>query len=167
MKKRYNPAYRMPNADGLTDREAAIDAIVRFVNSLDDGDADLCASSLLEQAIVDFTPFQKIGMKHGEVYGQTEIVKLLMSAVGKPLDTTHMATNIRCKLVGADLAELTCCVLAQHFRLGEGLRRECQDHFLNGNLYKGIIVRDGDLWKISRLTISPAWALGNSEVMTV
>lgn len=157
----------MPNTDGLTDREAAIDAIIRFVTSLDDGDADLCASALLSTATVDFTPFQKIGMKHGEVHGQKDIVSLLMSAVGKPLDTTHMATNVRCKLVEADSAELTCCVLAQHFRLGEGLKPECQDHYLNGNLYKGIIVRDGELWKVSRLTISPAWALGNSDVMKV
>lgn len=157
----------MPNADGLTDREAAIDAIIRFVTSLDDGDADLCASSLHAEAIVDFTPFQKIGMKHGEIHGQANFVKLLMDAVGKPLDTTHMATNIRCKLVDPDSADLTCCVLAQHFRLGEGLKVGCDDHFLNGNLYKGTIVRDGELWKISRLTISPAWALGNNDVMNL
>lgn len=157
----------MANIDGLSDREAAIDAVIRFVNSLDDGDAGLCASSLLTDATVDFTPFQKIGMKHGKVHGQADIVRLLMNAVGKPLDTTHMATNIRCKMTEKASAELTCCVLALHFRLGEALNPDCQDHYLNGNLYKSTIVRDGGLWKIRELIISPAWTLGNSDVMRI
>jgi hypothetical protein len=44
---------RMPNAGGLTDREAAIDAVIRFVCALDEGDSELSASSLSEDAVMD------------------------------------------------------------------------------------------------------------------
>ncbi|KAK4502107.1 hypothetical protein PRZ48_005530 [Zasmidium cellare] len=156
----------MPNAGGLTDREAAIDAVIRFVCALDEGDADLSASSLTEDAVMDLTPFQKVGMDRGLAEGRSNIVKILMDAVGKPLDTTHCATNIRCTVQG-ESAELKSCILAQHFRRGEGPDPKFQDHYLFGNQYAAQIVRDGELWKIKRLTITPAWVAGNPEIMNV
>lgn len=157
----------MPNFGGLTDREAAIDAIIRFVLSLDNGDSTLCTSSLTKDTVTDLTPFQKIGMNHQHpIVGRQAVVDLLMGAVGRPLDTTHMATNIRCTVQG-DEAELTCCVLAQHFRLGEGLDPKFQEHYLGANNYEATIVRDGDLWKVKKLVIIPAWTLGNLDVMKV
>ncbi|KAF2159003.1 hypothetical protein M409DRAFT_30539 [Zasmidium cellare ATCC 36951] len=156
----------MPNAGGLTDREAAIDAVIRFVCALDQGDAELSASSLTKDSIMDLTPFRKVGMERGIAEGRDAIVKVLMDAVGKPLDTTHSATNIRCTVQG-DSAELTTCVLAQHFRRGEGPSPEFQDYYLFGNQYAAQIVRDGELWRIKRLTITPAWVVGNPEIMNV
>lgn len=156
----------MANAGGLTDREAAIDAVIRFVCALDEGDAELSASSLTEDSIMDLTPFRKVGMERGVAEGRDATVKVLMDAVGKPLDTTHSATNIRCTVQG-DSAELTTCVLAQHFRRGEGPSPEFQDHYLFGNQYAAQIVRDGEFWKIKRLTITPAWVVGNPDVMNV
>ena len=156
----------MPNAGGLTDREAAIDAIIRFVVSLDDGDRELCASSLTEDMIMDLTPFSKIGMNNQSSTGKAAVVERLMTAVGKPLDTTHCATNIRCTVSG-DEANLSCCVLAQHFRLGQGPSHNFQDHYLVANQYKADIVREGDLWKVSKLIITPAWTQGDPEVMKV
>lgn len=156
----------MPNAGGLTDREAAIDAVIRFVCALDEADAELSASSLTEDAIMDLSPFSKAGMTPRVVHGRSETVNLLMSAVGKPLDTTHSATNVRCTVDG-DRANLSCCVLAQHFKGGQGPSPEFQDYWFNGNQYKCDIVRDGELWKISKVLITPAWTLGNPDVMKV
>lgn len=156
----------MPNAGGLTDREAAIDAIIRFVTSLDSGDEELCNSSMTENIVMDLSPFAKAGLNIPVVDGRQAAVNQLMTAVGKALDTTHMATNIRCT-VDRDTAELTCTVLAQHFRKGEGLRSECQENCLHGNLYKATIVREGDLWKTKYLMITPAWTQGTHDVMKV
>lgn len=89
-----------------------------------------------------------------------------MNAVGKPLDTTHMATNVRCEVNG-DRAELQAQILAQHFRRNEGNDPTSNDSFLNGNIYKCSIVRDRGLWKIKVADIRPAWTHGNPEVMKV
>lgn len=159
----------MPNFGGLADRESAIDAVIRFVVALDTGDTDLSTSSLTEDATLDLTPFQTAGPEfahYNVVSGRTAIVDRLMTAVGTALDTTHCATNIRC-LVDNNTASLTCCVLAQHFRKGEGLDPEKQDYCLHGNQYEATIVRVGDLWRIKTLVITPAWAQGNPEVMKV
>lgn len=156
----------MPNADGLTDREAAIDAIIRFVNSLDFGDTDMCISSLTDDTVLDLTPFRAAGRQLEAVHGRDKVVETLMSGVGKPLDTTHCATNIRCTVNG-DFADLTCCVLAQHFRKGEGPSPDYQEFCQNGNQYVAKIVREGEVWKVSNLVITPAWTLGNPDVMRV
>ncbi|CAM1511819.1 Fc.00g093320.m01.CDS01 [Cosmosporella sp. VM-42] len=156
----------MPNDGGLTDREAAIDAIIRFVCALDEGDPELSASSLTEDATMDLSPFQKAGLNYEPVHGRANIVDRLMKAVGKPLDTTHSATNIRCT-VEKDTAKLTCCVLAQHFRGGQGPSPEFQDYYLFGNQYKATLVRSGELWRVNMLTIAPAWTQGNPDVMKV
>ena len=156
----------MPNAGGLTDREAAIDAIIRFVCALDEADAELSVSALTEDAIMDLSAFTKAGMNYGVVNGRDEIVNRLMTAVGKPLDTTHSATNIRCTVNG-DTASLTTCVLAQHFRRGEGPDPKCQEYYLFGNQYKATLIRNGELWRVNNLTIAPAWTQGNPDVMKV
>jgi hypothetical protein len=156
----------MHNAGGLTDREAAIDAIIRFVCALDEGDPELSASALTEDAVMDLSAFQKSGLSYSAIHGRTAIVDALMSKVGKPLDTTHCATNVRCTVDG-DRASLTCCVLAQHWRGGQGPSPEFQEYFLQGNQYKATLVREEDLWKVDNLTIAPSWSQGNPDVMKV
>ena len=156
----------MPNVGGLTDREAAIDAVIRFVCALDEADSELSTSSLTTDAIMDLSPFSKAGMKSRVVHGREEVVDILMSAVGRPLDTTHSATNIRCTVDG-DKADLSCCILAQHFKAGQGPSPEFQDYWFNGNQYSCNIVRDGELWRISKVLITPVWTFGNPDVMKV
>lgn len=155
----------MSNAGGLTDREAAIDALIRFVCALDEADSDLSASSLTEDAIMELK-FSHNGASNRIVNGRETIVKLLMDAVGKPLDTTHMATNIRCSVEG-DKANLSATILAQHFRLGEGPGAEYKDYYLFGNLYNCSVVREEDYWKINKVTIKASWTLGEPSVMKV
>ncbi|KAL6245301.1 hypothetical protein RBB50_008076 [Rhinocladiella similis] len=155
----------MPNAGGLTDREAAIDAIIRFVCSLDNGESELCASAFTEDVVVTLN-FSKIGTHYDPVVGRDNVVNIMMKQVGKPLDTTHSATNVRCTVTG-DSADLTTCVLAQHFRGGEGPSPEFQDYYFFGNQYKTTLVRAGDLWRVKTLEITPAWTQGNPDVMKV
>jgi hypothetical protein len=156
----------MPNKGGLTDREAAIDALHRFVWALDEGDDALSASSLTTDAVMSLH-FTHNGAKPREIEGRETIVELLMSAVGRPLDTTHMATNVRCEVDG-DKAELQAQILAQHFRGGEGVGPDFGDYYMFGNIYKCSIERaDEGLWKISRVTIKAMWTQGNPEVMKV
>lgn len=162
----YAPPLSMPNKGGLTDREAAIDALHRFLWALDEGNDTLSASSLTLDAVM-VLQFTHNGAKPREVLGRETIVELLMSAVGRPLDTTHMATNVRCEVEGNE-AKLQAQILAQHFRGGEGLGPEFGDYYLFGNIYKCDIERaDHGLWKISRVTIKAAWTQGNPEVMKV
>ncbi|KAK3633283.1 hypothetical protein LTR56_015851 [Elasticomyces elasticus] len=153
----------MPNQGGLTDREAAIDAVIRFVDALDNGDSNLSESSLTENATMNLV-FGNSGMQSRKIEGRKPIVGALMGKVGTALDTTHMATNIRCQVDG-DEAELTSAILAQHFRLGEGQSSDSQDYFMNGNKYRCKIVRAGKLWRIESITIEPAWTLGNPAIM--
>lgn len=156
----------MPNAGGLTDREAAIDAVIRFVCALDNGSSELSASSMTEDVRLDMSPFKAIGWNDNSKSGRTEVVKLLMDAIGTGLDTTHSATNVRCTVDG-DSAELTSCVLAQHFRRGEGPSPDYQDYYLLGNHYKADIVREGELWRMKKVSIAPGWTQGNPDVMKV
>ena len=156
----------MPNADGLTDREAAIDAITRFVNSLDEGDPDLLRSAITDNMLMDLSPFNKAGFNYSPFSGKEQVVERLMKAVGKSLDSTHSITNFRCKVSG-DEAELSCYVLAQHFRLGQGPSSDFQDFYLMGNKYKAVIVRAGEVWKVSKLACEPAWTHGVAAVMQV
>jgi hypothetical protein len=156
----------MTNKGGLTDREAAIDALHRFVWALDEGSGALSASSLTANAVMTLR-FTHNGAKPREIVGREDIVELLMSAVGRPLDTTHMATNVRCEVEG-DRAKLQAQILAQHFRGGEGVGPEFGDYYLFGNIYNCDIERaDEGLWKITHVTIKAAWTQGNPEVMKV
>jgi hypothetical protein len=156
----------MSNKGGLTDREAAIDALHRFVWALDEGSDDLSSSSLTPDATMVLN-FTHNGAKPREINGRDTIVETLMSAVGRPLDTTHMATNVRCEVDG-DKAKLQAQILAQHFRGGEGVSPEYGDYYLFGNIYKCEIERaDEGLWRINRVTISAKWTQGKPEVMKV
>lgn len=121
---------------------------------------------MTEDVILDMTPFKKLGWDSQSTTGREEVVKRLMDAVGTALDTTHSATNIRCT-VDEDTANLSSTVLAQHFRLGEGLNPECNDYYLFGNFYKAEIVRAGDVWRMKKVTITPGWTQGNPDVMKV
>ena len=155
----------MHNADGLTDRDAAIDALTRFAIALDDNDRDLLAGSLTENMVMDLTPFQKVGMNYSTTEGREVVTNQLIKAVG-PLDSTHHLSNFRVKVTG-DKADLSCYVLAQHFRNSQGASSEFQDSYLMGNRYSATVVRAGDVWKIENLVIHPAWTQGVLDVMKV
>jgi hypothetical protein len=154
----------MPIPSRLTDREAAIDAVLRFVEGLDDADASLVNSAFTPDATIDLSPISNIGLAFSELSGRDTIVDKLLNSVG-PLDSSHHVSNFRVNIAG-DSATLTCYALAQHFRTGQGPSPEHRSYFLMGNRYQADLVRGGDGdWRIRRLVVKCAWSEGDIGVL--
>lgn len=148
----------------LIDHGAITDALHRYTAGLDHGDADLLASSLTEDAMVDLTPAtSKIGLDFPVLKPRDTIVGALIPAVG-PLDTSHVISNIRTAVHG-DTAHVNCYALAQHYLPQEGPKPDRTRHALMMNHYDADLRREGSTWRISRLTIDNAWFEGDESVL--
>ncbi|MEU3854439.1 nuclear transport factor 2 family protein [Streptomyces sp. NPDC029554] len=148
----------------LLDHAAIADALHRYTAGLDHGDADLLASSLTEDAMVDLTPAtSKIGLDFPALKPRDTIVGTLIPAVG-PLDTSHVISNIRASVDG-DTAHVNCYAMAQHYLPHEGPKPDRTRHALMMNRYDADLTRDGSTWRISRLTIDNAWFEGDETVL--
>ena len=66
--------------------------------------------------------------------------------------------------IGEDSATLHCYVLAQHFMPRQGSRPGSENALLM-NRYDCELVRDGQKWRFSLITIDNAWAQGNPEIL--
>ncbi|MFJ6392444.1 nuclear transport factor 2 family protein [Streptomyces sp. NPDC091972] len=162
------PPEERPMADDklqlLIDHAAIVDALHRYTAGLDHGDADLLASSLTEDAMVDLTPAtSKIGLDFPALKPRDTVVGVLIPAVG-PLDTSHVISNVRARVDG-DHAQVKCYAMAQHYLPGEGPKPDRTRHALMMNRYDADLTRDGDTWRISRLTIDNAWFEGDESVL--
>lgn len=149
---------------GLSDREAVIDAVLRFVIALDDNDEGLLISAFTEDAVVDLGPASVIGIPFSELSGRDKVAKTLLKSVG-PLDTTHMTSNFRVSVVG-DTAQLSCYALASHFRPGQGPSPEHHKGFTMANRYTTELVRDDGAWRIRHMVINCTWSDGDIGVIT-
>ncbi|WP_244790968.1 nuclear transport factor 2 family protein [Streptomyces sp. BJ20] len=148
----------------LIDHAAIADALHRYTAGLDHGDADLLASSLTEDAMVDLTPAtSKIGLDFPALKPRDTVVGALIPAVG-PLDTSHVISNIRATVDG-DTAHVNCYAMAQHYLPQEGPEPDRTRHALMMNRYDADLTRDGSAWRISRLTIDNAWFEGDETVL--
>lgn len=148
----------------MADRAAIADTLHRYAAGLDHGDAELLTSSLTENATVDLTPATtKIGLDFPVLSPRAAVVGALIPAVG-PLDTSHVITNIR-STVDGDAAKAHCYAMAQHFPPGDGPRPDRTRQALMMNRYDADLVRDGEAWRISRLTIDSAWFSGDPTVL--
>jgi FAD/FMN-containing dehydrogenase len=150
----------------LTDQAGIADTLHRYAAGLDHGDAELLASSLTEDALVDLTPATgRIGLDFPPLEPREVVVGALIPAVG-PLDTSHVISNVRATVDG-DTAHVNCYAMAQHYLPGEGPRPERTRHALMMNRYDADMRRDGDgsTWRISRLTIDSAWFEGDKTVL--
>lgn len=90
----------MASPSELTDCEAAIDAVLRFVKSLDNADPSLLYSAFTSNATVDLSPICKIGLAFFELNDRDTIV----SKVLKSVDSTHHVSNSRVTLAGDSAA---------------------------------------------------------------
>lgn len=150
--------------NGMTDREAAIDAVLRFVIGLDDADVDLVASAFTPDAVADVRGLSSIGIDYPELVGRDKVVSTLMNGVGV-LDTTHQLGNFRVAL-NNDSAHLDCYVLAQHWRPGQGASPEHSAEFTMTNRYKVDLVRTSDgSWRMKKIIINCAWSKGDLGVL--
>ena len=156
---------------GLSAREAAADAINRFVLALDLNDADIMRSAFTEDGVLDKSGLMApLGQDPGADHGIDQIIAITLAHVG-PMGSSHHLSNFRLKLNGDETeAEVTCHALAQHFRPGEGLDPSKRDYLLFGNIYHADVVKDGPeenaLWKIKRIGMYALWCEGDTGVAT-
>src|SRR5205823_11037339 len=80
-----------------------------------------------------------------------------------PLDTSHTATNLQIE-ISDDSAILSAYVMSQHFMPRQGSRPGAE-HALLMNRYDCELVRDGQKWRLRRITIDNAWSQGNPEII--
>ncbi|MTD54547.1 nuclear transport factor 2 family protein [Amycolatopsis pithecellobii] len=145
------------------DRQEVADALYRWALGLDTGDAEMFASALTEDVVVDFTRAgAKLGLTYPAIHGREIAVHALISSIG-PLDTTHSATNVRVAMDG-DRATLQAHVLAQHFPPGEGSAPDRTRHGLAMNRYSGELVRSGETWRFTRLSADNLWFEGDPKI---
>jgi hypothetical protein len=149
---------------GLSDREACIDTFLRFTQGLDECNKQLIASSWTEDAVLDLTPMQKIGLSFGITSTRGAIVSQTLNGVGS-MDSHHLVSNWRVHIQG-NTAYMTGAGLAQHYPPTLGPRPEVDNRLLMANRYNVELRRAEDgLWRMSKLTISNGWTEGNLAVM--
>jgi SnoaL-like protein len=145
------------------DRYEIADALHRYAFGLDHGDADSLASALTEDCIFDFTPAgKKLKLDFPKLTGRQAILDSVLPLIG-PLDTSHTASNLQIEL-SDDSATLSAYVMSQHFMPREGPRRGTESALLM-NRYDCDLVRDGDKWRLKRITIDNAWCEGDPEIL--
>jgi hypothetical protein len=145
------------------DRYEIADTLHRYAFGLDHGDADSLASAFTEDCLLDFTPAgKKLGLDFPKLTGRDAIVKALLPLLG-PLDTSHTASNLQIE-ISNDSATLYAYVMSQHFMPREGSRPGSENALLM-NRYDCELVRDGQKWRFTRVTIDNAWAQGNPEIL--
>ena len=146
-----------------SDRYEIADTLHRYAFGLDHGDADSLMSALSEDCIFDFTPAgRKLGLNFPRLTSRQAIVDAVLPLIG-PLDTSHTASNLQIE-ISDDSATLGAYVMSQHFMPREGPRRGTESALLM-NRYDCDLVRDGQKWRIKRVTIDNAWAEGDPEIL--
>jgi hypothetical protein len=148
----------------LLDHHGVVDAAVRYTTGLDTGDADLMASALTEDAVVDVTPaMSAIGLDFPVLSPRDTVVGGLIGAVGR-LQTSHSVTNAR-STVDTDDATLSCYVDAV-YRLPRGEQEDrTVRHAQMMIRYTTRLVRADGGWRIRHLRIDGLWFDGDPQVL--
>jgi SnoaL-like protein len=74
----------------------------------------------------------------------------------------HGAGRYRRVEIDGDQAHLTCYLVGQHHRAGEGASADHGDHLWPGNFFDTHLVRDHEhVWRIRRHRVDSSWADGN------
>jgi SnoaL-like domain len=145
------------------DRYEIADTLHRYAFGLDHGDADLLASALTEDCILDFRPAdKKLRLDFPLIIGRQAILDAVLPLIG-PLDTSHTATNLQIE-ISDDSATLFAYVMSQHFMPREGSKRGAE-HALLMNRYDCELLRDGSKWRFKRITTSNAGSQGDPEIL--
>jgi hypothetical protein len=139
------------------------DALIRFAFGLDAGDKGILESAFTEDILFDVSRVGDEQSGFPAIEGRESVVGMLLMSMG-PLDTMHALSNFRVHVAG-DTARLNCYAMAQHYRPGEGPSRTTTDQVMMGNKYDAVLVRDGQTWRIKRLTIVTIWSQGNPDVL--
>jgi hypothetical protein len=145
------------------DRYEIADALHRYAFGLDYDDANVFASALAEDCILDFGPAdEKLHLDFPLITGRQAILDSVLPLIG-PLDTSHTASNLQIE-IRDDCATLSACVMSQHFMPREGSRRGAENALLM-NRYDCELARDGQKWRFKRITIDNIWSQGDPQIL--
>jgi septum formation inhibitor-activating ATPase MinD len=159
MKRRTFMTTSTSFAQDAADRLAVVEALYRFAAGIDLRDSKLLASSLAENAVSDFRPAAaKAGFEYPVIEGREVIVSALTTSLAA-LDTTHSVSNPRVTIDG-DTARMDVLVEAQHVPRSDPSR-----HYLMKNRYDVELVRNGEVWLITRNTVDNVWRSGDIGVL--
>jgi hypothetical protein len=139
---------------------AIIDALHRFTWGMDTDDGALIASAFAEKGVADFSPAAKrIGITFPPLEGRDTIQKAL-TPFAEGLITSHTVGNARVEING-NQATLRALVEAQQIAKANTSR-----FILLKNDYQVDLVKEGDTWLITRMTIDNIWSQGDAKVLT-
>ena len=157
-------ATRSTDLAGLLDHHGVVDAALRYTGGLDAGDAELMASALTEDAVVDVTPaMSAIGLDFPVLSPRDTVVGGLIGAVGQ-LQTSHSVTNAR-STVDGDEATLSCYVDAM-YRLPRGVEDDRSVRHAEMMIrYTTRLLRADGGWRIRHLRIDGLWFDGDPQVL--
>ncbi|NGZ85917.1 nuclear transport factor 2 family protein [Duganella aceris] len=151
----------MMNSNDTADKFAVIETLYRFAAGIDLRDRELLASAFVENAVSDFGPAAaKAGFEYPLLQGREVIVAALSDSLSG-FDTTHSVSNPRVSLDG-DKARLEAIVEAQHLPSNDHSR-----HYLMKNRYDVQLARQGEVWRIERVTVDNVWRTGDLAVLAV
>jgi hypothetical protein len=149
-----------PSSDSAADRLAVVEALYRFAAGIDQRDWALLASALAENAVSDFGPASaKAGFDYPVIEGRDTLISALSGSLSH-LDTTHSVSNPLVTIDG-DTARMDALVEAQHVPIDDPSR-----HYLMKNRYDVELIRQDDLWVITRNTVDNVWRSGDVTVMS-
>jgi septum formation inhibitor-activating ATPase MinD len=149
----------MMNSNDTADKFAVIETLYRFAAGIDLRDRELLASAFVENAVSDFGPAAaKAGFEYPLLQGREVIVAALSDSLSG-FDTTHSVSNPRVSLDG-DKARLEAIVEAQHLPSNDHSR-----HYLMKNRYDVQLARQGEVWRIERVTVDNVWRTGDLAVL--
>ena len=143
----------------LRDRLEITDALYRLGAGVDFNNDALLASALAPDAIVDFTPSNKLWRLEFPVLQERNLIVQAFKHSVCLLDTTHALTNPRIEING-DTAKLYAIVEAQHLPPNDHSR-----HCLMKNQYDVSLVRQGDRWVIKHLIVHGVWFTGEPSIL--
>jgi hypothetical protein len=135
-------------------------ALANFAAGIDENDPVLLGSVFTTDATLDFGPAARaMGIDFPVLEGRQGIVDGVAASVG-PMDTVHMATNVRVLDADGDGFRVAALVNAIHHPPGDRTRH-CTMH----NRYDMTFVRPDGAWRMSRLVIENRSWVGDPGVM--
>lgn len=144
----------------IADKFAVTETLYRFAAGIDLKDSDLLACAFTEDAVSDFRlAAAKAGFEYPVLEGRDLIVSALSDSL-KYIDTTHSVSNPRVSVNG-DAARLDALLEAQHVSQNDQSR-----YYLMKNRYDVELVRDGEVWRIKRVTVDNVWRSGDPAVLS-
>lgn len=147
----------------VTEREAIIDTMLAFTQSLDDKNKTLMRSVTTEDLIFDATLLADIGLGAPEpLQGHELVADSLLSIL--TMDTLHHLGNFRIDM-NCNNANLTAFALAHYYRHLKDPRENPENKYEMENRYEAGVVKGKGGWKLEWLKILPIWQTGNFAVM--